>query len=717
MMPLGVGLRFVVGLAVAVLLGFPSPSRLAAQAEGFPEAPAGKVAIALEPQRVEVGIGDPVEVRVHARAAKGLALFGDKELGQGAELRAQKRLFGPWTSQREGLGFTIEVAEPRVEVDEAGATHLYARATLRMLRLGSIEVPPLVVRASSGDAAEERATTEALRVEVKAVLDQGEAKSAPEVDPGFIADAPRPPLWPWLVAAAAALALFFVGRSYLRRRRRRSFAAPAAPRVPPDTQAFARIRELERMLERGEIGGERLVVEVSATLRRWLEDGLHQASLAKTTDEFLEDLRANTRFSVVQQNRLQDFLRRCDLIKFAGQEPSQLECKDLLGSVRAFVEETAAPRPGVPASASAGASAALALPFAGIATQTENASRSTQTFFEWQEAQFGFAFADPWFLVLLLALPLLAWRARAPKPALGIASLRLLDGVPTTLRARLRWLPRAMVILALVPLILACARPQTVERVPIESQGIDILLTLDLSSSMAARDLGDASSPDERPTRLDVVKRVAKDFIEKRGGDRIGLIAFARYPDLVCPSTLDHQALLRFLEPLQHKRVPRQFGDQGDPEDGTAIGAALALTSERLRDRKVKSRVAILLSDGNETVNSIDPLEAAKLAADADVRIYAIGAGRAVDVGFGMVQKPDFKTLREIAAKTKGEFYEASSESALAQVFERIDQLERTDLEDPVFAVDERFPLLLLLGFALFVVAALLRVLVFVEVP
>ncbi|MCA8972363.1 MAG: VWA domain-containing protein [Planctomycetes bacterium] len=685
-----------------------------AQDDAFPEPGAGEITIAVAPTRADTTLGAKVAVKVHVRVAKGFELSG---LSEG---NASKRLFGTWTASKDAIGIEVDLGESRTETDDSGALHFYAEPTVRALRLGSIELPSLVARAkpvstdSGASGGPVTAESAVLTLEVGTVLEEGGSRTAAEVSDEFVVDAPSPPLWPWIVGAFGALALGILFRFWMRRRRR-DLPAVVAPRIPPDQQAFARIRELERMLERGEIGGERLVVEASATLRKWLEDGLGQASLARTTDEFLDDLRRTTRFSVVQQNRLQDFLRRCDLIKFAGQEPTQVECKDLLGSVRAFVEETAQ-RHAEPIENRVAKVPVLVLP--AVVQASDIVSGPSRTFAEWQESVFGFAFADPWFLLLLLVLPLLVWRARGRKPALGIASASLIDGMPRTVRSQLRWLPRTLVILALVPLILACARPQVLERVPIESQGIDIMLTLDLSSSMAARDLGDASPPGQGPTRLDVVKRVAKQFIEKRTGDRIGLIAFARYPDLVCPRTLDHQALLRFLEPLQHKRVPTAFGDRGDPEDGTAIGAALALTAERLRDEKVKSRVAILLSDGNETVNSIDPIEAAKLASDADVRIYAIGAGRYQRDPFGRLSdKIDFTTLRQIADKTGGEFFEANSETALDEIFDRIDQLERTELEDPVFAVDERFQVLLLAGFSMLVLAGLLRFLVFVEVP
>ncbi len=327
---------------------------------------------------------------------------------------------------------------------------------------------------------------------------------------------------------------------------------------------------------------------------------------------------------------------------------------------------------------------------------------------DWQQEQLGFSFADPWFL-LLVPLVILVWIfvIRRKRPALGFPSVSLVEGLPSTLRTRLRQWPRHLLALGLIPICVAIARPQRLQRLPLPSEGIDILLCLDLSSSMSTRDM----DSEGRRDRLEVVKEVASKFIEARKSDRIGLVGFARYPDLVCPLTLDHQALLRFLEPLEFKN-PR------GPEDGTGIGAGLALCVQQLEKTEAKSHVVILLTDGQENVGYVSPEEAGKLASDKKVRVYSIGAGKGMrDPFFGRVQKPDFSVLNDFAKKTGGEFFEAEDEKALRQIFDRIDKLEKSELQDPVYLADELFEFSLLLGLLAIFLSLLLRVGVLVEVP
>ena len=680
--------------------------------DAFPDPGSDTFAVAARVRAKNVALGELVQIDISTRY--------DKSLGfERADLEHETAFDPAWRDAAKKRGYVFEndgkIDTPTVVVQDDGSLIAYVTVGLRALRLGDVKLPPIQLRAKKADGEYVRASSEPIEISVVASLEE-DANQAAEIDPAFVVDAPPAPLWPWLLGGGGLVLCALLLMLWWRRRMRRAVPEYVAPTIPADQQALARIRELERMLERGEIGGERLVVESSATLRRWLEDGLRHRSLARTTDEFLDDLRSTSQFSVAQQNRLQDFLRRCDLIKFAGQEPTMSECRDLLASVRAFVEETLGDMQpagdGRVAVTAHGVALFASLPL----TQADSAptgATAARSFYQWQEELFGFAFADPVFLLFLLAIPLLVWLSRRPKPALGFASVSQLDALPVSARVRFAWLPRVLAILALVPLILACARPQTFERVKMETEGIDILLTIDLSSSMAARDL----AKDGRETRLDVVKRVAEDFIKARADDRIGLVAFARYPDLVCPSTLDHQALLRFLEPLKHKRTVQRRGDRGDIEDGTAIGAGLALAVDRLEKLESKSRVVILLSDGEETVGEILPDAAAKLAKDAKIRVYTIGAGRGVRGPLGMIRRPDFQALRKIAQKTEGAFFEATSEEALTRVFEKIDKLERTALNDPIFAVDERFWPLLWIGFALFALAGLLRLAVFVVLP
>ncbi|PIE23535.1 MAG: aerotolerance regulator BatA [Planctomycetota bacterium] len=326
-----------------------------------------------------------------------------------------------------------------------------------------------------------------------------------------------------------------------------------------------------------------------------------------------------------------------------------------------------------------------------------------------QEELLGFSFADGWFL-LLVPLLLLLWLliARRRLPALGVASVALFSDLPSGWRVRLAQLPLHLSALALLALSLAIARPQKLDRIPVESEGIDILLVLDLSSTMAERDM-DAGG--ER-SRLEIAKAVARDFVQRRDGDRIGLVSFALFPDLVCPATLDHQALDRFLRPLKHKA-------QRSPENRTGIGAGLALAVRQLEESESPGKVVILLTDGMENVNAITPEDAAKLAKKAGVRVYTIGAGgQGAGQGlFSLARSTDFSVLREIAEATKGQFFEAGDAEALGRIFDEIDQLERVELLDRLYRAEERFLPFLLSGAGLLFLALLLRATVLLAWP
>jgi Ca-activated chloride channel family protein len=326
-----------------------------------------------------------------------------------------------------------------------------------------------------------------------------------------------------------------------------------------------------------------------------------------------------------------------------------------------------------------------------------------------QQELFGFAFADPWFLLgVPLLLLLWAWVLGRRKAALGVASSSLYAGLPRTWRVRLLQLPVHLTGLALLCLSLAIARPQELARLPVTSEGVEILLVLDLSSSMSSKDM-DAEG---EQSRLDVAKEVALGFVEGRDSDRIGLVAFAYYPDLVCPATLDHEALERFLRPLEPKA-------QDSPENKTAIGAGLALAVKHLEESENPSRVVILLTDGVENLAYVSSEEATKLAKDAGVRVYTIGAGGGVQGAslFDMMAKPDFSGLRKIASETGAEFFEAANQEALSEVFERIDELETVEQEDPLYRADERFLPFLLAGAGLLFLALLLRGTILVATP
>ena len=291
--------------------------------------------------------------------------------------------------------------------------------------------------------------------------------------------------------------------------------------------------------------------------------------------------------------------------------------------------------------------------------------------------------SDPLFLLLaplgILALWLGRWRRGAR--AAGRISVLPAVALPRSLAQRLAWIPPVLQVLAFLAVAVALARPVrgNVERTT-TSEGIDIVLVLDRSSSMKYNDL------DPRATRLQVVKEVVRDFAVRRMTDRVGaadniaLVGFAQFPQLVCPFTLDVGALTELLESVELARH--------EVEDGTAIGRGLAKAVALLEDSTARSRVVVLLTDGENNVHDIPPLQAAELARSQDVRVYTISAGRFVyqeDI-FGRVyateRQIDTSELEEIARKTGGRSFRARDREGLERIYAEIETLERTPRQE-----------------------------------
>jgi Ca-activated chloride channel family protein len=311
--------------------------------------------------------------------------------------------------------------------------------------------------------------------------------------------------------------------------------------------------------------------------------------------------------------------------------------------------------------------------------------------------------AEPRLLWLALLIPLALWlRRRRGEPALRFGPAPLLEGVPRSWRARLLPLPRLLEVGALLLAIVALARPVRREPLRREREAIDVLLCLDRSSSMAARDLDPARS------RLDVAKLAAAEFLAGRPDDRIGLIGFARYPDLLCPPTRDHGALARILAAVE--RV-----EADGPEDATGLGTAVARAAQILANGEARSKVVILLTDGEENVATADhpeeiaPLHAAQLCREHGVRAYTIVAGVGAPDRAGGFVPLDVRQVERLAATTGGACFAARDADAVARVYERIAELERTALIEPRFAQTERFLPFLLTALGCLLAARLLR--------
>jgi Ca-activated chloride channel family protein len=283
-------------------------------------------------------------------------------------------------------------------------------------------------------------------------------------------------------------------------------------------------------------------------------------------------------------------------------------------------------------------------------------------------------FSNPYCLLLLLLIPvLLWWRTRRRAPTVCFPNGTLLHRLPRTSAVRLQPLLPALFALGLLCLIVGLARPQRgVHESRVHTTGIDLLLLLDLSTSMETPDF---SRNGERQTRIDSAKQVLSEFIAKRRDDRIGLVAFSALPYAVAPLTTDHNWLLQRLETLR----------TGMLEDGTAIGDAIASAVNRLRDSEAKSRIVILLTDGINNRGELSPENAAQAAAALGIKIYTVGVGGGQPVRQGLfwqaIQEIDEAALKRIAELSGAQSFLARDLQTLEAVYNEIDQLEKTEIE------------------------------------
>jgi Ca-activated chloride channel family protein len=295
----------------------------------------------------------------------------------------------------------------------------------------------------------------------------------------------------------------------------------------------------------------------------------------------------------------------------------------------------------------------------------------------------SFSFGHPWLLLLLLAIPIMAWlKGRIGKQtAFLYSSVGLVKNIIGITRSSIGAILLRMRWLALTLFIIAIARPQLGEgQAKVRASGIDIVIALDLSGSMAAEDFELKGEP---VNRLVIAKDVLQKFVDKRASDRIGLVAFAGRAYIAAPLTLDHDFLVKNLDRLSI----------GSLEDGTAIGSAISAAVNRLREIQAKSKIIVLMTDGQNNAGKVPPITAAEAAQALGVRIYTIGVGTRgtakvpyVNV-FGQKgyidQQVDIdeETLNKVAEKTGGKYYRADNTAALRKIYEEIDQLEKTEIE------------------------------------
>jgi Ca-activated chloride channel family protein len=328
-------------------------------------------------------------------------------------------------------------------------------------------------------------------------------------------------------------------------------------------------------------------------------------------------------------------------------------------------------------------------------------------------------FASPWFLLLLAAIPLLVWRylrkRRRGEGSLRFGSTLALEGVRPSWTVRMRHVLFGSKMVALSLVVTAMARPQRgTEEEEYLTEGIDIVIALDASGSMAAEDF-------EPRNRFFVAKLVAREFVEGLRHDRAGLVVFAAKAFTRCPLTLDYGVLLNILDST----------DLGTIEDGTAIGNALATCLNRLRDSKARSRVIILVTDGVNNRGEIQPLDAAKIARSLGVKIYTVGVGSQGTARFPVtdpstgrkvyVDLPveiDESSLSRIAEITNGLYYRATDAPSLERIFQDIGRLEKTKIQVKTYThYNERFVALLFSALALILLGTIAGFTRFEKVP
>lgn len=294
-------------------------------------------------------------------------------------------------------------------------------------------------------------------------------------------------------------------------------------------------------------------------------------------------------------------------------------------------------------------------------------------------------------LLMLLIIPCVLWyvlRGRKRRAAMSVPTVSMYGGMRKSWKYYLIHVPFILDMAAIILLSLILARPQTTDRwQDTEIEGIDIMLAVDVSTSMLAEDL--------KPNRIEAAKQVAAEFINGRPNDNIGLTIFAGEAFTQCPMTVDHAILLNMFQ-----NVSSDIAAKGIIEDGTAIGMGLANAISRLKDSQAKSKVIILLTDGSNNRGEISPTTAAEMAKSFGIRVYTIGVGTngtapyPVQGAYGkqyinVAVEIDENVLRQIAQTANGQYYRATSNSKLKEVYEDIDKLERTKLQVKEFSKNQ----------------------------
>ncbi len=327
-----------------------------------------------------------------------------------------------------------------------------------------------------------------------------------------------------------------------------------------------------------------------------------------------------------------------------------------------------------------------------------------------------YIFANPDYFYLLILIPFFIiwyiWRQKTRTITFKVSSIAAFKNVKPSLRLYLRHSLFVLRLLAYASIVVALARPQTSSsKETVNTEGIDIVLAIDVSTSMLAEDL--------KPNRIEAAKKYALQFIENRINDRMGLVVFSGESFTQCPVTIDHTVLKSMFKSIQSGMI----------EDGTAIGMGLATAVTRLKDSKAKSKVIILLTDGVNNMGFVAPATAADIAKTYNIRVYTIGVGTKgmapypFDTPFGKQYRNvevqiDEEILKEISKKTNGKYFRATNNKSLEDIYNEINKLETTKVDIAVFSKKtDHFRIFALLALGLFLFEILLRYIAFKTLP
>jgi|GEM_PF-5149 len=492
----------------------------------------------------------------------------------------------------------------------------------------------------------------------------------------------------FLFVLLAFVLLGFIIYKFIDIKKRQEIPIPDPVILPAHFIAFDQLKELKSkaLWKEGKVKEHQS--QLTHIIREYLENRFDIKALESTTDQILRALK-HKNFSLNHESDLREILQIADMVKFAKANPPVDINAVFVEKAEALVKQTQIQLTSEEEKE--------------IFSAKENYDAlmkkiNNKSFFMFLLPFSDFEFQHPWFLLLFLLLPLMwYWKYRMKTnkdSSMTFPHVGSIDDLVSVKSILVKYLPMLR-YLGLAALVIALARPRLVlKEEEVKAEGIDIMLVMDLSSSMLARDFN--------PDRLTVSKEMAKKFIDKRPYDRIGLVVFAGESFTQSPLTTDHRIVKEFLTSLE----------SGMLEDGTAIGMGLASAVNRLKTSETESKVVILLTDGVNNAGYVKPMTAAEIAKELNVKTYTIGVGSMGEAispisrrsdgryVFGVSRvEIDEELLTEISELTGGQYFRATNEVGLEQIYTEIDRLEKTEIEVSVFKrYSEEFRRFLIFG-------------------